>query len=210
MSLDTILDVIRSSGEAQVGEIGKQAQARAKETLAQAHVESERLRQDARTKVALQASKESIRVVQQARLEALQIVGNVREALVEEVLRRTCEHLADVRSDPIYPKVIRFLLEEALHDLGTSLRNSEHPQLAADPRDREILEEVLRQMRLDLVVSYELDCQGGLVARSEDGRVLVINTLEARLERAIPYLRRYLAALFEETPVESFLPVQQT
>lgn len=71
-------------------------------------------------------------------------------------------------------------------------------QLVADPRDREPLEGILIDLWLDLPVSYELNCWGGLVARSEGGRVTIINTLEARLERATPYLRRYLAALFEE------------
>jgi vacuolar-type H+-ATPase subunit E/Vma4 len=42
-----------------------------------------------------------------------------------------------------------------------------------------------------------MDCWGGVVAKSEDGCIVIINTLEARLERATPYLRRYLAALFE-------------
>jgi hypothetical protein len=34
--------------------------------------------------------------------------------------------------------------------------------------------------------------------RSEDGRVVVDNLLETRLERAIPFLRQYLAAWFED------------
>jgi len=48
-----------------------------------------------------------------------------------------------------------------------------------------------------------LDCWGGLVAKSEDGRIVVINTLEERLERATPFLRRYLAAFFENEQLES-------
>jgi vacuolar-type H+-ATPase subunit E/Vma4 len=51
---------------------------------------------------------------------------------------------------------------------------------------------------LELPVSCELNCWGGLTAKSEDGRVVVINTLESRLERATAFLRRHLAALFEE------------
>jgi vacuolar-type H+-ATPase subunit E/Vma4 len=65
-------------------------------------------------------------------------------------------------------------------------------------------------MGLELLVSYELNCQGGLVARSADSRVVAINTLDSRLERAIPYLRRVVTTLFEAAPVESSLPVQQT
>jgi vacuolar-type H+-ATPase subunit E/Vma4 len=43
-----------------------------------------------------------------------------------------------------------------------------------------------------------LNTWGGLIAASADGRVVVINTLEARLEQALPFLRRHLAAYFEE------------
>ena len=69
--------------------------------------------------------------------------------------------------------------------------------LEASPDDRVLLEGLLHSLELYLPVSHPLNCWGGLVAKSEDGRIVVINTLEARLERAVPYLRRYLAAFFE-------------
>jgi vacuolar-type H+-ATPase subunit E/Vma4 len=210
MSLEAILAGILASGEGQVREIEAQAQSRAEDILAVARAEAERLRQEARASVVGQASKESTRLMYEARLEALQIVGNVRDALVDDALQRTRQHLANVRSDPIYPGVMRQLVEEALHVLGESTRTSEQPQLIADPRDRGVVEQILRQMGLELLVSYELSCLGGLVARSEDGRVVAINTLDSRLERAVPHLRRVLTALFEEAPMESSLPVQQT
>jgi vacuolar-type H+-ATPase subunit E/Vma4 len=68
----------------------------------------------------------------------------------------------------------------------------------ADPRDRSLVENILQEMGLEIPVSYEVECIGGLIAGSADGEIVVINTMEARLERAIPNLRRYLAALFEE------------
>ena len=72
------------------------------------------------------------------------------------------------------------------------------PAWRADPADRALLEGLLRTLELDLPVSHPLHCWGGLVAKSENGRIVVINTLEARFERAVPHLRRYLAAFFEE------------
>jgi vacuolar-type H+-ATPase subunit E/Vma4 len=74
---------------------------------------------------------------------------------------------------------------------------SNHRRLEADPRDRQLLDTLLSRMGLCLPISYTLNCWGGLIAASEDGRVVVINTVEARLERATPYLRGYLATLFE-------------
>jgi len=210
MSLEAILAAIVASGERQAQEIEAQAQSHADDILATARMEAERLRQEARSAVAGQAARESTRIVYEAHLEALQWVGGVRDGLVNDALQQTRQHLTIIRSEPIYPSVMRLLVEEALHVLGESLTSGEQPQLAADPRDRELMEEVLRQMGLDLPVSYELTCLGGVVARSEDGRVVAINTLEARLERAVPYLRRLLTALFEEATMDSPLPVQQT
>ena len=64
-------------------------------------------------------------------------------------------------------------------------------------RDKELLEHVLGEMGLNLSVEYSLNCWGGLIAKSSDSRVVIINTLEARFNRALPFLRRHLAASFE-------------
>lgn len=197
MSLQAILDAIHASGDSQVRDIETQAQAHADAILAEAHLKAERIWQDAHDRVVSQATRDSVRIIQQARIEALQIVGTVRETLVDDALEVTRSHLAGLRADPLYPDVLRLLIEEALQELSTSLTDSERPQLAADPRDRVLNERILRQMACDVTVSYDLDCHGGIIARSADGRVVVYNTLEGRLERALQYLRRYFAGQFE-------------
>jgi len=52
-------------------------------------------------------------------------------------------------------------------------------------------------MDLNLPMVTELNVWGGLIVKSEGAKVVVINTLEARLNSATSYLRRFLAALFE-------------
>jgi vacuolar-type H+-ATPase subunit E/Vma4 len=124
----------------------------------------------------------------------LRIVGDVREDLVDTAITRAREHLASIRADSSYPAVLRRLTEEALAELASDGK----ARLLADPRDRTLLKNTLNDLRLDLPVSYELNCWGGLIARSEDGRVVVINLFESRLEHATTFLRSHLAALFEE------------
>jgi vacuolar-type H+-ATPase subunit E/Vma4 len=92
--------------------------------------------------------------------------------------------------------VLGTLAEEALTELASG--GAGNARLLADPRDRSLLKSILDDLKLDLPVNYELNCWGGLIAKSEDGRVVVINTFESRLERATAFLRRHLAALFEE------------
>ncbi len=198
MSLQTILESIRASGKSQVDEIEMHAYAQARQILADARLEAQQEKEDACVAVAAQAYRERARIIHRARLETLHITGSVREALVDAALDQARGRLASLRMNTAYPAVLRRLTQAALAELAGSLEGSGMTHLSVDPRDRTLLESILRDLGLDLPVSYDLDCWGGLIAKSQDNRVVVINTLEARLERAIPYLRRYLSALFEQ------------
>jgi hypothetical protein len=68
--------------------------------------------------------------------------------------------------------------------------------LEVDPRDKYLLESVIDDLALAASICDGPNCWGGPIAKSADERVIVSNTLEARLERATPYLRRCLAAQF--------------
>jgi len=204
MGLHAILEAIRSAGEVSVDEIESRAYAQAHQILANAQLEAERLKEQACAATLEPMSHERARLIHRSRLEAMQIIGGARKELVDAALEQVRGCLAGMRTNACYPLVMRQLLLEALEELGGSEQGASVAQpygmtcLEADPDDRALLEGLLQTLELDLPVSYPLQCWGGLVAKSENGRIVVINTLEARLERAVPYLRRYLAAFFEE------------
>jgi vacuolar-type H+-ATPase subunit E/Vma4 len=56
----------------------------------------------------------------------------------------------------------------------------------------------VNELDLDLQVVSSLQGWGGVVVTSGDGRIVVNNTLESRLERATPFLRQDLMAFIEE------------
>ncbi len=198
MSLQGILDAIRSSGEEQVREIEANGQAQVQQLLGQAGAEAERLREKSRLLASAPASEERLRILHQAKLEALQIVNDAREELVDEVLRQTKARLAGIRGDPSYPTLLRQLTVEAVTELSGSAEASGVIGVEADPRDRVLLERMLPELRVESLITYGLDCWGGVVCKSEDGRVVVVNTLEGRLDRAIPFLHRQLGNWFED------------
>ena len=202
MSLQAILEKIHASGEAQVQEIERDTQSQVGEVLARAQMEAHQIEEDACAAATAPADRERARILHRARLEALRVVGNVREELVDAAVTQTRERLAAIRSNSSYIEVLRELTQEALTEL-TSPGREKKDWLVADPRDKKMLENILAEMDLELQVSYELNSWGGLVAKSEDGRVVAINTLETRLERAATFLRGYLAALFEEERSEA-------
>ena len=197
MSLQAILGKIRAVGDEQIQEIERNAQSQASEILAQARMEAEQVEEDASVNASVPAIAERARIIHRARLDALRIIGSVRENLVDTAITRTREHLASFRADSTYPMVLRTLTKEALEQL-TSSEGDRKYQLLADPRDKVLMEEILKDQNPNISVRYELNCWGGLIAQSEDGRVVVINTLESRLGQATQFLRQHLAASFEE------------
>jgi len=203
MSLGAILEAIHLSGETQVQEIEKQIYDQANESLADARLQAEQIEEDACAKEVMPSYGERARISHHARLESLRIIGKAREALVDEALDRAQGHMAGIRSDPDYPMVLGKLIRETMAEIEGTLEDIHLSRLEADPRDRELLEQILADMKLNLSVEYSLTCWGGLVAKSSDGRLVIINTLEARFNRAASFLRRYLAAFFENQQTES-------
>jgi vacuolar-type H+-ATPase subunit E/Vma4 len=196
MSIQSILDAIDASGEARVKELENQTQIEVREILAAAEEESQQLREAEEDSTVAPAIARRARILHNARLEALQIVGSLREDLVDAALNQARGHLSGLRTDSAYPAVLQRLRTEALDQIRPSMEEAALAKLKADPRDKKLIEGEESGKDQNLDASYDLECWGGLIATSEDGRVVAINTLEARLKQATPYLRRYLGAMF--------------
>ena len=206
MSLKAILDAIRSSGQVQIDEIEKQADTRVREILANARLEAQEIREERCATVTEPAMRERARILHRARQKALRIIGTEREALIDACLDQVRGHLAGMRTDPVYPSVLNKLTREVLAELDDSAEEVAKALLEADSRDKRFLEVILSNLELDPDVHYDLECWGGLISKREDGRLGVMTTLEARLQRPIPYLRSFLSAFFDAD--EAIEPIQ--
>jgi vacuolar-type H+-ATPase subunit E/Vma4 len=206
MSLKAILDAIHASAQVQIDEIEKRADTSVGEILANARLEAQKIREESCASVAAPAAQERARILHRARQEALRIVGTEREALIDTSLDQIRARLSGIRSDTVYPAVLDKLAREVIAELGESAEDVGKALIEADPRDEGLFKAILPNLGIDPAIHFELDSWGGLIVKSEDSRVVVINTLEARLQRAIAYLRNFLSAFFEENEgVESHL-----
>jgi V/A-type H+-transporting ATPase subunit E len=201
MGLEVILEKIRASGDEQIQEIERNTQSQVNEILAHARMEAHQIEEDSCQLASAPAAAERARILHRARLEALRIVGDVRENLVNTAIDRARERLTSITNDACYPAVLHVLMQEALTELA--LGESRTAEVLADPRDETLVKKIIDELKLNLRVSYELHCWGGLIAKSEDGRVVVIDTFESRLEHATAFLRRHLGSLFEEEQIET-------
>jgi V/A-type H+-transporting ATPase subunit E len=198
MSLETILGAIEAEGAAETARMRQAAEARVQQALQAAEAAAAARREAARRAPLRAAAGERARRLQRAKLEALRLRGEVRDRLIDAALAEARRRVSALRDDPAYPRVLRRLAGEAVEALGDEVRLAPQPRLEVDLRDEALARQILADLGLELPLAPALDCWGGLVARSGDGRIVVINTLEARFERALPFLRQDLGALVEQ------------
>ena len=198
MSLEAILASIESSGEAEIDRLRSEAESRARQALAAAERKAAIAREEARRAALWPAAAERARRLHQAKLEALRTIGAVRQQLIETMLSETRRRLADLRADPDYPLILRRLIAEAINALGETELRGGRVVLEIDPHDERHVCPILNELGVNLQIVASLQGWGGVVVTSGDGRIVVNNTLEARLERAMPFLRQGLVAFIEE------------
>jgi V/A-type H+-transporting ATPase subunit E len=200
VGLDAILEAIEQSGQASVRAIEERTREEIARMVSEAEREADSIREDARKTASSAVTADRARTIHQARLEAMQIVGDAEQMIVEQALERVRTRLAEFRATPDYPEFLRDLTQEVLAAVQGSMRKDEQVHLHADPRDKVLLENILGGIGLNLPVSYELTSWGGVCATSADQRVVVDNTLEARLTNATPHLQRLLPTLLRRNP----------
>ncbi|MGH2606879.1 MAG: V-type ATP synthase subunit E, partial [Anaerolineales bacterium] len=145
-----------------------------------------------------------LRTLSQAILEARRRTDEARQEWIVEVLHRATDRLRAIRADPRYPRFLQAWITEAIGVLTadggvtTLLARDEAFEVEVDPRDLPAASKVLgaQPTRARLVAGHETD--GGVILRTADGAVVVVNTIDSRLERAAPEVRRRLAHMLLE------------
>jgi V/A-type H+-transporting ATPase subunit E len=87
--------------------------------------------------------------------------------------------LLSVRSQANYENIFRKLLKETLLEL-----EGEGILLHIDKRDENLCKKLLAELTLNHEIVTDLTSIGGLNASTRDGKFIIFNTIESRLERA--------------------------
>ena len=197
MSLDAILDGIRKSGRKQISEINSSTTAKIESLQQKAFQDVNTLREKNRLEGKMRLSKEEALIEQQTKLKTLQVFADARQKLIEVTLDKVQKDLNGFRTSPQYPGVLNLLIQEALDELRPSLQKGQLINLLVDARDIDLVSEQVKQFS-DVILKKEINCCGGCIAQSDDGRVIVLNTLDARFARILLFLQTRLAVYFDQ------------
>jgi V/A-type H+/Na+-transporting ATPase subunit E len=120
--------------------------------------------------------------VRNAQLRAL-------EKAVNEAFELATKDISDSES---YPEAIGRLIEQGLEIIDRSAK------VQCSSKDKKVVAAAIRELDGSIKVSFEdepIDTVGGVVLTTADGTVRFDNTIEARLERMKPMLRKEVAAV---------------
>ncbi|MEM0030473.1 MAG: V-type ATP synthase subunit E [Candidatus Nitrosocaldus sp.] len=116
------------------------------------------------------------------------------EDAVNDVFKHAISRIDSVRAGERYEAMMRRLIEGALDAIGTDA------VLECNDKDRDIVDRIVLEIQhkynFSIEVGNSIDCLGGIRARSKDGSIILDNTLDSRIERLRPILKKDIARLF--------------
>ena len=138
-----------------------------------------------------EAEKIEKQIIGSSDLEARNKQLLILEEAVDKVFSQALEQISNADRSGDYSNLIRSLIEEATQILGTS-----SIVVSTNNKDKPVVESTLSQFPGSELSSEIIDCLGGIVVKSKDGAMTFDNTIDARIERLKPLIRKEIAAKF--------------
>jgi len=154
-------------------------------------VEKETLKEIDKIKENFEREAQSIerRIISSAELEAKSKTLLILEETLNRAFREALKNIKDRERDEEYKETLKHLLKE-----GVDAVESKGILVEANEKDIKLLKDLVGSIKGKKVEVEEkpIECSGGLVVKSKDGSIIFSNTMEARLERMKPTLKRKL------------------
>jgi V/A-type H+-transporting ATPase subunit E len=113
------------------------------------------------------------------------------ESSVDRVFTAALEQISNSDRTGDYANLIKSLLDESTKILGTS-----EVTIFTNSKDRDVVQSALSSFPGSKLSSENIDCLGGVKIQSKDGTMKFDNTIDARIERLKPLIRKEIASKF--------------
>jgi len=113
------------------------------------------------------------------------------EEAVDKVFSKALDQIANADRSGNYSNLIKTLLDESTQILSTN-----EITVFTNAKDRDIVQSILSQFSEAELAPDTIDCLGGIIVKSKDGAMTFDNTLDARIERMKPLIRKEIASKF--------------
>ena len=113
------------------------------------------------------------------------------EAAVDRVFTTALEQITNSDRNSDYANLIKTLLQESTQILGTT-----DVKVFTNAKDKDVVQSSLSNFSGSELSSETIDCIGGVKIESKDGAMKFDNTIDAKIERLKPLIRKEIASKF--------------
>jgi V/A-type H+-transporting ATPase subunit E len=138
-----------------------------------------------------EADKIEKQIVGSSDLEARNKQLTTVEESIDKVFTKALEKIANVDRSGDYSNVIKSLFDESTKILGTT-----EIIVFTNSKDKDIVQSLLSQYPGAELSSETIDCLGGIKIKSKDGTMAFDNTIDAKIERLKPLIRKDISSQF--------------
>jgi len=138
-----------------------------------------------------EADKIEKQIMGSADLEARNKQLTTIEESIAKVFSKAIDEIANTDSSADYSNLIKSLLDESTKILGTT-----EIVVSTNTKDKEIVQSMLSQYPGSELSPEPIPCLGGVKVKSKDGSMTFDNTVDAKIERLKPLIRKDIATQF--------------
>ncbi len=113
------------------------------------------------------------------------------EQAVDDVFVKALAQIANTDRNNDYAGLVKALLDESVERLGTT-----QVIVFTNSKDRNMIQSTISQFQDAEISDETIDCIGGVIVQSKDGTMKFDNTLDARIKRLKPLIRKEIATIF--------------
>lgn len=138
-----------------------------------------------------EADKIEKQIVGSADLEARNKQLMALEDAVTRVFEKSLDEIKNADRSGEYANLIKSLLDDATKILGTT-----NVVVHTNSKDKDVVSSTLSQFPGAELSSELVDCLGGVIVKSKDGAMTFDNSIDARIDRLKPLIRKEIASKF--------------
>ena len=138
-----------------------------------------------------EADKIEKQIIGSSDLEARNKQLTTVEESIDKVFTKALDEITNADRSGDYSILIKSLLDESTKNLGTN-----EVIVFTNSKDKDIVQSNLSQYPGAELSSETIDCLGGVKVKSKDGAMTFDNTIDAKIERLKPLIRKDIATQF--------------
>jgi V/A-type H+-transporting ATPase subunit E len=138
-----------------------------------------------------EADKIEKQIIGSSDLEARNKQLTTVEESIDKVFTKALDEIANADRNDDYSKLIKSLFDESTKILGTT-----EIIVITNSKDKDIVQSLLSQYPGAELSSETIDCLGGVKIKSKDGTMAFDNTIDAKVERLKPLIRKEISTQF--------------